>query len=123
MKRNTNAKTKSENKPEKIKAWRFYRSNLPSKVWGGDEVGVIADFSKGHFTTEDKKLAIMLKQKGYVEIDLDATAPPNIIVSPPTQVLKEGANIPIMTPGINQNIAEQQMKNITEEVVAPPEVI
>lgn len=119
MKRNTDAKVKPENKTKEKKAWRFYRSNLSTIVWDKDSETALANFSEGHFTTNNKKVAQVLKAKGYPQIGLNDTSPPNIIINQPVRVLKDGADIPMMGNGINENIAQQRMEALTEEIKAP----
>lgn len=66
---------------EEKKAWRFYRSNLSTIVWDPDKDKPLADFTEGHFTTDDPRVAAKLKALGYMEIPLESTEPPpNIII-------------------------------------------
>jgi len=69
-----------ENQTEEKKAWRFYRSSLSTIVWDPEKDAPLADFTKGHFTTEDPKVAARLKTLGYMEIPLDAEEPPPGII-------------------------------------------
>lgn len=124
MKRKKDAEVKPEKK--KVKEWRFYRSNLCTFVWDPDNDTIMANFSKGHFTTKNKKVANVLRGKGYIEIDLNATQPPNIIVSQPAHALKEGQNVPIMGNGINEALGQHKMEVVTEvvtEEVKAPETV
>ena len=74
--------SKGNNNP---KARRFYRSNLSTIVWDSVHDRPLADFSEGHFTTSNPKLARTLAEMGYLEIALNATEPPpNIIISQPS---------------------------------------
>jgi len=59
--------------------YRFYRSNLPTVVWSKELNGPIAEFVNGQFYTEDPAVAKLLKDKGYPQISLDATEPPDIL--------------------------------------------
>lgn len=68
--------------------YRFYRSQLPSIVWDGQNNCVLADFSKGHFTTDNLEVAEILLDKGYVQIPLNATQPPAVLVRIPGRSLK-----------------------------------
>jgi len=105
-------------KKEKQAGCRFYKSNLPMIVWDPDTNSALADFSEGHFTTEDPKVAEILRGKGYPEIPLDLESPPDIIVNQPTRVLKDQKNlvIPNLHPGMSQEAIERKMDEITEEV-------
>lgn len=69
-----------ENQTEEKKAWRFYRSSLSTIVWDPEKDAPLADFTEGHFTTEDPKVAAKLKALGYMEIPLDAEEPPPGII-------------------------------------------
>lgn len=80
------------------KARRFYRSNLETIVWDPDNNKPLADFGKGHFTTEDPRVAQRLVELGYPEIPLDAKRPPDILVNKPTHVIE--GDVPVM--GQNQ---------------------
>lgn len=76
---------KRTNKPTKKgkTLYRFYKSNLPAIVWSPFEDKPLADFSEGHFTTDDLKVAKFLLDNGYPQIPVDAKKPPNILVSIP----------------------------------------
>lgn len=120
------AKTKT--KASEQKAWRFYRSNLSTIVWDPKSEQPLADFSAGHFTTDDPKVARKLRDLGYPEIPLDATEPPsNIIVSQPTQVID--GDVPVIKSLMNQAIAptptqekavEKNLAARTHSVGGPP---
>lgn len=109
---------------------RFYRSNLETIVWDPDEDKPMADFSKGHFTTDDKRVADYLEALGYVEIPLDAQEPPNIIVQKPTHVID--GNVPVMANGqapiaFDKNIQRAQgdaspVASAVEQPAEPPVV-
>jgi hypothetical protein len=74
----------------------------------------MADFSIGHFTTDDQRVAEYLLALGYPEIPLDATEPPNIIIQKPTHSFD--GDVLVMTPGTmpeSQTIVEPEQ---------PPEV-
>ena len=106
-------------------AWRFYRSQLPTIVWDA-RPGMnkpLADFSKGHFTTEDKAVANILRKNGYIEIPLNMTEPPAVVVSQPTPQLKT-ENVPILkgAGNITGQAVEQAGQNIMEQVIDIPEV-
>lgn len=106
-------------------AWRFFRSQLPTIVWdprpGSNKA--MADFSAGHFTTEDKAVAKILREKGYIEIPLNMTEPPAIVVQQPAPQLKT-ENVPILKGAGNVTgaAAEQAGQNIMESVMEIPEV-
>jgi hypothetical protein len=69
------------NNQEEKKAWRFYRSSLSTIVWDPAKDRPLADFTEGHFTTDDSKVAAKLKALGYLEIPLGSVdPPPNIII-------------------------------------------
>lgn len=107
------AKTKSR----KAKAWRFYRSNLATIVWNPEEGRPLADFSAGHFTTDDEAVADKLREMGYVEIDLDATEPPDVIVNKPVTVIE--GDVPIVGANAPPIVVEKKMKDITTETGGP----
>ncbi|MDA3788081.1 MAG: hypothetical protein PF503_06265 [Desulfobacula sp.] len=86
MKRNS-GKTKGK------KIFRFYKSNLPAIVWDPKAGKPLADCSKGHFTTEDINVAGILLDKGYPQIPIDADSPPDIIVGPVGDSLKDGESV------------------------------
>lgn len=71
--------------------FRFYRSNLPTIVWGNNKP--MADFTEGHFTTDDKEIALKLLDKGYPQIPLDSTEPPSILVTIPGQSLRTNESL------------------------------
>jgi len=106
-------------------AWRFFRSELSTIVWdvrpGMNKP--LADFSKGHFTTEDKAVAKILRSKGYVEIPLNMTEPPAIVVMQPAPQLKT-ANVPIMRGAGNVSgvAVEQAGQNMMDKVMEIPQV-
>lgn len=106
-------------------AWRFYRSQLSTIVWDA-RPGMekpLADFSKGHFTTEDKAVANILRKIGYVEIPLNMTEPPAIVVMQPAPQLKT-ANVPIM-PGsgnVSGEAVEQAGQDMMDKIMDIPEV-
>jgi len=99
------------------KKYRFFKSHLASIVWDAGKERPLADFTEGHFTTDDPKVAAILKSKGYPQIPLDAEEPPNVIVNQTTQVLKEGANIPLFKPGMDPAVIQKRMEAITEDIV------
>lgn len=106
-------------------AWRFYRSNLATIVWdnrGSDKA--LANFSDGFFTTEDKAVANILRQKGYPEIPLDAAAPPDILVQQAAPVLKT-PDVPVLTSigNIKGEAAESAAAKVMEGVMDIPQPI
>lgn len=79
-----------------VKQWRFYRSNLETIVWNPKTNSPLADFSEGHYTTDDPEVADELRELGYVEIALDATEPPpDVMVKKPT-ILPDDFSVPII---------------------------
>jgi len=120
------AKTKP--KASEQKAWRFYRSNLSTIVWDPKSEQPMADFSAGHFTTDDPKVARKLIDIGYPEIPIDATEPPsNIIVSQPTRAID--GDVPVIKSLMIQAIAptptqekavEKNLAARTRSVGGPP---
>ena len=74
--------------------FRFYKSKLPAVVWNPVTGKKLADFNKGHFITDDIKVAQTLLDKGYPQIPVDAEAPPNITVAIPGHSLKDGEAVP-----------------------------
>lgn len=111
---------KTENNSRK--QWRFFRSQLETIVW--DPVGdcVLADFSQGHFTTDDQRKAKYLREKGYPEIPLDATEPPpNVLVTKPTHAID--GDVPVVSANITDaGIIETRMK-AKERVVEGERII
>lgn len=91
------------------KVWRFYRSNLSTIVWDPGRNRPLADFSEGHFTTDDEKVARELARRGYLEIPIDCTTPPNNIILRQPSMQIDG-DVPIISPNVGPAIAEQKMK-------------
>ena len=119
MKR-TKKETKKNTQTEK-ESVRFFKSNLPTIVWDPNNDCSLADFSKGHFTTDDERVIDILKEKGYQIIPLDSTEPPAIIINQATHNIKEGSNIPVMSENARPKAVEQMMDHVTE--TKPPEVV
>lgn len=119
----TKVAKKEEIKVEKI--WRFYRSHLPTIVWDarGGQNKAMADFSKGYFTTKEEEVADILRSKGYLEIPLNMTEPPAVIINQPSpQLLSK--HVPLM-PGagnISGEAAEIAANRMMEKVLSIPEV-
>ena len=105
------------------KRWRFYRSNLSTKMWDKEKNRLLADVSDGTFTTDDPRVANMLKREGYPEIPLDADTPPDIIVNQPTVVIE--GNVPVMSHSIGESLGEATMAGRMKSSGGPkpPEVI
>ena len=116
MKRTTIPKTKAETTEQKQVGYRFFKSHLPTIVWNPATDSVLADFTPGHFITYDPKVAKILRKNGYPEIAMDATEPPNIIVNQPTRVLKKGASLPVITPGMSEKLIQERLNAVTEEI-------
>ena len=115
----------NEDKVEIKTAWRFYRSNLSTIVWD-PRLGMnksLADFSKGYFTTEDKAVAKILRKKGYVEIPLNMTEPPMIVVNQPAPQLRTD-NVPVFknAGNITGGAAEEAAGKLMEGVIDIPQV-
>ncbi|MGD9156796.1 MAG: hypothetical protein PVG39_00180 [Desulfobacteraceae bacterium] len=119
---------KTKQKASEPKAWRFYRSNLSTIVWNPKSEQPLADFTAGHFTTDDPKVARTLRELGYPEIPLDASEPPaNVIISQPTQAID--GDVPIVRSLMNQAITptpsqekavEKNLAMKTHSVGGPP---
>jgi hypothetical protein len=108
------AKTKTNEQ----EAWRFYRSSMPTIVWNPDTDSALADFSEGHFTTDDPVLADRLRSMGYPEIPLDATEPPaGVIVRPPVHVIE--GDVPLMSGAAGPALMETKMSKIMKQVPDP----
>jgi hypothetical protein len=107
-------------KQSESKQWRFYRSNLSTIVWNPDKENVLADFSQGHFTTDDEKVALKLRSLGYPEIALDAESPPDIVVNQPTMVIE--GDVPIIHPMEDERNVEKKMSFRMREVNSPKTV-
>lgn len=73
--------------------FRFYKSNLPKVVWNPNADKSMADFEGGTFTTSDKSVALILLEKGYPQIPIDATEPPEILVRIPGQSLQTNESL------------------------------
>lgn len=67
-------------KTEEKEMWRFYRSSLSTIVWNPAKDEPLADFTEGHFTTDDPAVAAKLRALGYMEIPLDAEHPPEGVI-------------------------------------------
>jgi len=110
---------------EEGELWRFYRSHLPTIVWDarGGQNKTLADFSKGYYTTKEKDVADILRSKGYLEIPLNMTEPPSVIINQPSpQLLRK--HVPLM-PGagnISGAAAEIAASRMMEGVLSIPEV-
>jgi hypothetical protein len=108
------AKTKTSEKEPR----RYFRSHLPTIVWNPDEGRPLADFSEGHFTTDDPKVQKKLEDLGYLEIPLDATEPPTgVIIRQPTHIIE--GEIPLLRPGQGEKFMEKRMDSLTKEVGKP----
>lgn len=105
------------------KVWRFYRSNLCTKMWDKENGRLLADFSSGTFTTDDPRTAKILKDEGYPQINVDADAPPDIIVNQPTMVIE--GNVPVLSPSVGEGLGEATMVSRMKPAGGPkpPEVI
>ena len=101
-----------------VEKWRFYRSNLSTIVWDPAGDCALADFTEGHFTTDNPKVAKTLAALGYVQIPLDAVKPPeHIIVRQPTVELL--GDVPVMSPALGEALVEQRMSKKMKEVGKP----
>lgn len=85
----------SDKQEEEKQAWRFYRSSLSTIVWNPKTDSLLADFTEGHFTTDDPVVAKKLRELGYMEIPIDAIEPPsNIIIREVTPTIN--GDVPIL---------------------------
>jgi hypothetical protein len=114
----------AENKSnqEEKKAWRFYRSSLSTVVWDPDNDRPLADFTEGHFTTEDPRVAAKLTSLGYMEIPLDSTEPPpNIIIREIVPTID--GDIPVIAAAAAADPAkiEARMQNALDQAKNPQE--
>jgi hypothetical protein len=110
---------KTKRKASEAKAWRFYRSNLSTIVWNPVTEQPLADFTEGHFTTDNPKTARKLRELGYMEIPLDATEPPSdVIISQPTQVID--GDVPVVRTLMNREIppTETQEKMVERSMAS-----
>lgn len=125
MKRGKTTEVKDTQEVVEQKQWRFFRSNLATVVWDArpGKNCSMADFSKGYFTTDDEEVAAILQKKGYPQIPLNMTEPPNIIVNQPSpQLLSK--HVPLM-PGagnISGEAAEIAGSRMMDGVVSVPQV-
>lgn len=76
------------------KQWKFYRSNLSTIIWDKDNNRPLANFEKGFFITEDKRVVKILKEEGYPEVSIDAIEPPEVIVNQFSEQIE--GDIPIL---------------------------
>lgn len=106
-------------KTEQQSKWRFYRSSMPTIVWDPANERALADFSKGHFTTDDPKVAEKLKAMGYLEIPLDATEPPDIIIRPPAHVIE--GDVPVIRGTASESVVESRMEKVPKKRVVDPQ--
>jgi hypothetical protein len=102
---------------KKPNAWRFYRSNLSTKVWNPAENSLLADFSEGTFYTEDPKVARILRSKGYPEIGLEDEEPPDIIVTQPT--MKIEGDVPILGKGVSEELGQATIMHKSKKTGGP----
>lgn len=117
-----------ENEKDKVEvktAWRFFRSNLSTVVWDPRK-GMnkpLANFSKGHFTTEDKAVADILRKKGYIEIPLNMEKPPAIVVEQPApQLMQEDVPVLKNIENLKGEAAEAAAQKAMDGIVQIPEV-
>lgn len=75
-------------------AWKFFKSEMAGIVWDPKNNMVMAEFKDGVFETEDKNIAVILRNKGYIEIPMDTSAPPETVNVMPAPV--RSGNIPLM---------------------------
>lgn len=114
------AKTKTSKK----KQWRFYRSQLATKIWDKEKNRLLADFSSGTFTTDDPRVAKLLIDAGYPQIDLDAAAPPEgVLVTEP--VMEIEGDVPVLGAGVKERLGEAAIAGRMKPVGGPqpPKVI
>jgi len=82
--------------------YRFYKSSLPGIVWDPSGKKSLANFVNGTFTTSDLRAAQILLDKGYPQIPVDATEPPDILVRIPGKSLGEDEDVKLgATVGVN----------------------
>jgi hypothetical protein len=107
----------------KKKAWRFFRSNLSTKVWDAENHKLLADFSTGTFTTTEERVAMRLIEEGYPEISLDAEEPPELIIRQPTMVID--GDVPVLGKGVSPGLGEATIATKMRKTGGPkpPEVI
>ena len=101
--------------PEGYMPRRFYRSNLSTIVWDSENGKPLADFSQGHFTTNNPRVVQILIDKGYVEIPLNSQEPPSIIINQPSTVLKQD-HVPVLPPGLSQTQAQNRISAVSQEI-------
>lgn len=115
--------TETEQETSINKQWRFYRSNLATKVWDAVNNRLMADFSEGTFITDDPEVAKRLISDGYPQVALDAETPPDILVSQPTMVID--GDVPIVGKGVSEKLAEATIQGKMKPVGGPqaPKVV
>jgi len=121
------AEIDNTDKVEVKTAWRFYRSNLSTVVWDARRGAKqpLADFGKGYHTTEDKAVAKILREKGYIEIPLNMTEPPAYVVNQPAPVLNtRNGSVPVMkgSGNVTGEAAERAGSGMMNGLVDIPEV-
>jgi hypothetical protein len=99
------------------KAWRFYRSNLALLVWNPTTESPLADFSSGHFTTDNPNVAEQLRSMGYPEVALDAEFPPDVYVEEKSPELK--GDVPLMSSAMTEMAMEVKMEKLTAPDIKP----
>lgn len=107
----------------KAPAWKFFRSEMATIVWDKDNNCELAIFENGVFQTEDKRTAEILRAKGYIEIPLDADAPPETIKVMPAPI--RSGSIPLMpaaAAALNREGAESMASQIQNKMDAAVDV-
>lgn len=94
--------------------FRFYRSNLATVVWDPKQGHALAEFVKGQFYTEDKKVAEKLIELGYPQVPLDAETPPQILFEK-GKSLEYGEHKEVMPRGVTEEVALRREKQKAEQ--------
>lgn len=102
---------------EKKPRWRFWRSQLATIVWDKDKDVALADFTPGHFTTDDPDVARKLHNLGYPQIPLDAVEPPpDVIIRPPAHVIE--GDVPVFKGYASESVIDQRVNQKMRTVPA-----
>lgn len=101
---------------------RFYRANLPTVVWDKDKNKALVEFVKGEFTTGSGRVANILIEKGYPEVGLDDTDPPDFQVKKGRNVDKDVRIMPSKYDegaALNKQLAQAALKRSALGSVKP----
>lgn len=91
---------------------KFYRGKLSTVVWNPSTGRPLATFVKGQFVTEDDAVADVLTSKGYHEVSLRISTPPEL---PEDPIQGTSQDVKVMGGGMSEAVAlanlEEQQAN------------